>query len=137
MTNRIPLWRSLFLPLGLLVVADVGLAQAPDRVAGRRGEAVAEARRPERFPHRIWAACDFEGQTPDYAWFGTRDTKNIVDYPGNATALAAQPGGFLRAIRGNLSGLRRQIHIGCGYALVRAGKRHPTGRTYPHDLLGL
>jgi hypothetical protein len=25
---------------------------------------------PDHFPHRIWAACDFEGRTRDYAWFG-------------------------------------------------------------------
>lgn len=44
---------------------------------------------PESFPHRIWAACDFEGQTRDYAWFGVPETNNIPPYPGNRTALAA------------------------------------------------
>ena len=42
---------------------------------------------PTDFPHRIWAACDFEGRTPDYAWFGPAETNNIPRYPGNRTAL--------------------------------------------------
>jgi len=46
-----------------------------------------DAPRPERFPHRIWAACDFEGQTPDFGWFGTREAEDVPRYPGNATAL--------------------------------------------------
>jgi hypothetical protein len=54
-----------------------------------RGAARANHSRPKHFPHRIWAACDFEGQTPDYAWFGPKETKNIPKYPGNATALGA------------------------------------------------
>jgi hypothetical protein len=52
-----------------------------------RGIARAEVKRPASFPHRIWAACDFEGQTPDYAWFGRAQTNNIPRYPGNRTAL--------------------------------------------------
>jgi len=54
-----------------------------------RGTAQASTSKPERFPHRIWAACDFEGQTPDYGWFGQAVTNDIPRYPGNATALAA------------------------------------------------
>ena len=42
---------------------------------------------PTNFPHRIWAACDFEGRTPVYAWFGPAETNNIANYPGNRTAL--------------------------------------------------
>lgn len=45
---------------------------------------------PDSFPHRIWAACDFEGQTPDYAWFGPAEIKNIPKYAGNATALGVK-----------------------------------------------
>jgi hypothetical protein len=45
--------------------------------------------RPGAFPHRIWAACDFEGHQPDYAWFGPADTNQIPAYPGNRTALGA------------------------------------------------
>jgi hypothetical protein len=56
----------------------------------RRGRAVAEPTRPDHFPHRIWAACDFEAQTPDYAWFGPAETRNISRYPGNATALGVK-----------------------------------------------
>ena len=46
--------------------------------------------RPERFPHRIWAACDFESRTPDYGWFGPAVTTNIPAYPGNRTALGTR-----------------------------------------------
>jgi hypothetical protein len=53
----------------------------------------ANAMRPAHFPHRIWAACDFEARLPDYAWFGPAETNNIPKYPGNRTALgvAARP----------------------------------------------
>jgi parallel beta-helix repeat protein len=50
--------------------------------------------RPDRFPHRIWAACDFEGLTPDYGWFGRPETNDILRYPGNVTALSAAPGPY-------------------------------------------
>ncbi len=40
-------------------------AQRPE--PRQRGVAKAAVTRPARFPHRIWAACDFEGRTPDYA----------------------------------------------------------------------
>lgn len=53
----------------------------------RRGLAQAEPLPPARFPHRIWAACDFEARTPDYGWFGPPESNNIPRYPGNATAL--------------------------------------------------
>lgn len=49
----------------------------------------ADAKRPVTFPHRIWAACDFEGRTPDYAWFGAPETNDIPKYAGNRTALRA------------------------------------------------
>jgi hypothetical protein len=55
-----------------------------------RGLATVKETRPKSFPHRIWAACDFEGQTPDYAWFGPAETKNILAYPGNRTALGVK-----------------------------------------------
>jgi hypothetical protein len=53
----------------------------------RSGKATVKETRPATFPHRIWAACDFEGRTPDYGWFGPAETRNIPRYPGNATAL--------------------------------------------------
>ena len=59
--------------------------------ASVRGRARADARRPASFPHRIWAACDFEARLPDYAWFGTPVTEGIPEYPGNRTALRAGP----------------------------------------------
>lgn len=70
----------------LIVVALVAGAQEP----GRRGVAKVEETRPKRFPHRIWAACDFERPLPDYAWFGPAEMKDIVDYPGNKTALGVK-----------------------------------------------
>ena len=45
----------------------------------KRGTAIADETRPDHFPHRIWAACDFEAATPDYAWFGPAETKNIPE----------------------------------------------------------
>jgi hypothetical protein len=64
-------------------------AQKPGPPA-RRGTARAVEARPDHFPHRIWAACDFEAATPDYAWFGPAERKNILTYPGNATALGVR-----------------------------------------------
>ncbi|MCI0540682.1 MAG: hypothetical protein L0Z50_36240 [Verrucomicrobiales bacterium] len=61
-------------------------AEAPGS-ARVRGVAKAEVKRPAAFPHRIWAACDFEGRSPDYAWFGPVETNNIPKYAGNRTAL--------------------------------------------------
>ncbi len=85
-------------PFLLLTAALLGLAvEGP--AAGRagkpeprrkRGTATVEVTRPNHFPHRIWAACDFEARTPDYAWFGPPETKNIPRYPGNATALGVK-----------------------------------------------
>ncbi len=58
-----------------------------------RGSAVALPQRPKSFPHRIWAACDFEAQTTDFAWFGPTQTDDVPRYPGNKTAMgvAARP----------------------------------------------
>lgn len=67
-----------------LVCVLLGARQADE---SRRGTAKAEPGRPKNFPHRIWAACDFEARTPDYAWFGPAETKSLPAYPGNATAL--------------------------------------------------
>ncbi len=63
---------------------DAKKAADPPRT---RGQAKVEEIRPAAFPQRIWAACDFEGQTPDYAWFGPPEKKNLPAYPGNMTAL--------------------------------------------------
>src|SRR5688500_309980 len=50
-------------------------------------------RPPTSFPHRIWASCDFEGRAhSDYAWFGNVETNSIPKYPGNHSALRANPG---------------------------------------------
>jgi len=75
------------LPLGGLDGAKTDGLKAPPR---KRGTATVEVTRPDRFPHRIWAACDFEARTPDYAWFGPAETKNIPVYPGNATSLGVK-----------------------------------------------
>jgi hypothetical protein len=79
----------LFVAFALLCL----LAHADDKKSKetrKRGTATAEETRPDHFPHRIWAACDFEAQTPDYAWFGPKETKQIPKYPGNATALGVK-----------------------------------------------
>ena len=55
--------------------------------ARQRGSAQVEVTHPKHFPHRIWAACDFESHTPDYGWFGPAETNNLPHYPGNTTAL--------------------------------------------------
>src|SRR6185369_9329958 len=61
---------------------------AESRARGsQRGTARANIPRGAAFPHRIWAACDFEGRTPDYGWFGPGETNRIPRYPGNGTAL--------------------------------------------------
>ena len=73
--------------LALLSLSAGPSAADPKAEPRQRGRARAEVAHPDHFPHRIWAACDFEGRTPDYAWFGPPETKNIPRYPGNATAL--------------------------------------------------
>jgi hypothetical protein len=82
---------TMLLPLGLMWIAKPCSAQPPDAVSRQRGAVSADATRPAHFPHRIWAACDFEGQMPDDAWFGRTETRNIPQYPGNSTALSALP----------------------------------------------
>ncbi len=63
-----------------------------------RGRALAGSGRPSSFPHRIWAACDFESKR--YEWFGEASTSNIPQYPGNTKAL----GGGVKPYK-NFSGL--------------------------------
>lgn len=70
----------------LPLLSDPGAA-GPHPEPKQRGRVRAEVTRPDHFPHRIWAACDFEGRTPDYAWFGPPEKENIPAYPGNTTAL--------------------------------------------------
>lgn len=70
-----------------MLQATTGFAQEVKR---QRGQATVEETRPDHFPHRIWAACDFESRLPDYAWFGPAETTNIPAYPGNATALGVK-----------------------------------------------
>jgi hypothetical protein len=76
---------------GLLAVAANARPAAAPR---QRGSARVEVTRPKRFPHRIWAACDFESRARDYGWFGVPEKRNIPRYPGNATALRAEPGPY-------------------------------------------
>jgi len=71
-------------------MAVTSSAALPEEKADARGIARADTARPARFPHRIWAACDFEGQTPDYGWFGSKETGDIPKYPGNETALRGE-----------------------------------------------
>ena len=55
--------------LAVLTLPCGALAQAVEPQATPRtnsGVATATAGHPERFPHRIWAACDFERRLPDF-----------------------------------------------------------------------
>jgi hypothetical protein len=83
--------------LDLSTLEEVRSCQAPAPAAdppAATARTTVENSRPKAFPHRIWAACDFEGQTPDYGWFGKPERKNIPEYPGNAIALRAEPGPY-------------------------------------------
>ena len=73
-----------------LLAMGVSLAQETER---NTGTAKLSISRPVAFPHRIWAACDFEARTPDYAWFGPVQAEDILKYPGNKNAMgvAAKP----------------------------------------------
>jgi hypothetical protein len=54
-----------------------------------------DLKKPASFPHRIWAACDFEGRThADYGWFGKAQSNSVPHYPGNRTALRADRGPY-------------------------------------------
>ncbi len=79
---------------------SVGQGQTAEPLPQARGLAAAVHGRPAHFPHRIWAACDFEGQTPDYGWFGPAVVDDIPRYPGNRTALGVgeRPYGNFSAI---------------------------------------
>lgn len=82
------------LPLVVLAVClTANLPFAAAQPKRQRGSAEANVTRPKSFPHRIWAACDFEAQTPDYAWFGPAQTGDVPKYAANKTALgvAARP----------------------------------------------
>jgi hypothetical protein len=53
--------------------------------AQNTGTAKVEVTRPKTFPHRVWAACDFEAV--QFAWFGPAVTSDIPQYPGNKTVM--------------------------------------------------
>ncbi len=91
--------------LCLLPVTALLLAADPEPGSKPRGVVQADETRPKTFPHRIWAACDFEGRTPDYAWFGPPETANVPSYPGNATALGVKEKWY-----GNVSALMTGIN---------------------------
>ncbi|HZL87711.1 MAG TPA: SGNH/GDSL hydrolase family protein [Pirellulaceae bacterium] len=109
-------------------------ANVIDRVLAERGQAVARAVRPARFPHRIWAACDFEGQTPDYAWFGPPEKTNILQYPGNTTALGAQPksGGASAALKTGINPVPGPMMGKVNKLYLRYFLRGTTEATFQH-----
>jgi len=80
---------GLVILMGGLAPFVIESAHSAEVTAARvsRGVAQAGTNTPSTFPHRIWAACDFEGHTPDYGWFGPAETNQIPRYPGNRTAL--------------------------------------------------
>lgn len=109
------------------------VAQAAEN-SRTRGEVTASASRPANFPHRIWAACDFEGRTPDYAWFGPAETNNIPKYPGNATALGVSARPYQ-----NFSGVMTGINPAPGpkmgkenHLFLRYFLRGATNATFQH-----
>lgn len=100
------------------------ICQVASEPPKNRGTIEATSTRPAHFPHRIWAACDFEGQSPDYAWFGPAETMNIPVYSGNKTSLGVKekPYGKFAAlmtgmnpIPGPMMGKRNKLY--CRYFL--------------------
>lgn len=126
-----------YLSGALLILALVLLASAQDTRPApprKRGTASVEETRPDHFTHRIWAACDFEGRTPDFAWFGPPETKNIPVYPGNTTALGVKEKPYrdfsalmtgINPVPGPMMGKRNKMY--CRYYLQGA-----TEATFQH-----
>jgi len=81
-TSEMKISRPITVALALLIFCSYSICDEPSR-----GTAQADQVRPGHFPHRIWAACDFEAPALDYAWFGVPETNNIPSYGGNRTAL--------------------------------------------------
>jgi len=73
-----------FFPLLSLAVAALCSMASPAAAAEQ------QTGRPDRFPRRIWAACDFEERRTDVVWTGATETGNIPQYPGNVTACRAR-----------------------------------------------
>ena len=69
--------------LVLLLLLNVGVAQQEMNT----GIAKADPKPPTRFPHRIWAACDFEGPMQAYHWFGPPSESDVPKYPGNMAVM--------------------------------------------------
>src|SRR5688572_1452480 len=119
----------------------------------RKGLVQATDSAPATFPHRIWAAADFEsGQLPDYAWFGQPQTTNIPSYLGNATALASQPSQYaarevgMNPVPGPRMGHVNHFHcryhltgateaIFQYYSLTRRQQPHPRHQPRPEPLV--
>jgi hypothetical protein len=76
--------------LTLLSYAEVIRQVVPSKPR-RRGWIKAQEMRPMHFPHRIWAACDFEGRTPDYAWFGPPRRRTSRAIPATSPRWAQTP----------------------------------------------
>ncbi len=91
----------------------------PEPPPAKRGTAKPNETRPAHFPHCIWAACDFEAPTPDYAWFGPTESKNISVYPGNATALGVKEKPY-----GNFAGLMTGINPVPGPMMGKSNKMY-------------
>ena len=74
-----------------LLMISASLVSSSFAADRTRGQAVAEVTRPKTFPHRVWAACDFEAK--QFAWFGPAARDDLHKYLGNTTALgvAARP----------------------------------------------
>ncbi len=70
--------------------------------------------RPEAFPQRIWAACDFELLRKDVLWGARTERDNIPAYPANRFAAAA---------RETAPGVRALNVIFTSYPRVEAGSK--------------
>jgi hypothetical protein len=72
--------------VSLAPVSTQSSTSRPAAAATRPGVVAATEGRPAHFPHRIWAATDYEARPADFGWFGDAETANIPAYPGNRTA---------------------------------------------------
>ncbi|HWB03976.1 MAG TPA: hypothetical protein VG796_13195 [Verrucomicrobiales bacterium] len=114
--------------------AGVNASTSAPEAPASRGKATAKETRPATFPHRIWAACDFETQTPDYGWFGPAQTKTIPSYPGNRTALASAPntGRTRSALKTGMNPVPGPMMGKVNKLYLRYLLRGTTGATFQH-----
>jgi hypothetical protein len=121
--------RSLLATIMLLMTLAGAAAQERNT-----GIAKLDVTRPKTFPHRIWAACDFEAPTPDYAWFGPAQEKDIPKYSGNKTAMevAERPYGNFAAIMTGINPVPGPMMGKENFLYLRYRLRGATEATFQH-----